>query len=175
MLYELDGRTPELRGSQHFIAPSADVIGWVILENNASIWFNAVLRGDNEPIRIGENSNIQDGAVLHTDPGAPLTVGNNVTVGHKVMLHGCTISDGCLIGINSVILNHAVIGRNCLIGANSLITEGKVIPDNSLVMGSPGKVVRTLSEAEIAAIHGSPARYVENMLRYKKSLRPYNP
>jgi carbonic anhydrase/acetyltransferase-like protein (isoleucine patch superfamily) len=170
MLYTLSDRTPELRGQQHFIAPNASVIGSVILENNVSIWFNAVIRGDNEPIRIGENSNIQDGSVLHTDPGAPLTIGNNVTVGHLVMLHGCTIGDGSLIGIHSTILNHAVIGRNCLIGANTLITEGKIIPDNSLVVGSPGKVMRSLREEEIAALHANAARYVENLSRYRDSL-----
>ena len=171
MLYRLEQRTPELHGQQHFIAPNASVIGTVILQDNVSIWFNAVLRGDNEPIRIGSNSNIQDGAVLHTDPGVPLTIGNNVTVGHLAMLHGCTIGDGSLIGIHSTILNHAVIGRNCLIGAHTLITEGKVIPDNSLVVGSPGKVLRTLSTEEITAIHNNAARYVENMKRYLSSLK----
>ena len=172
MLYQLGERTPELRGEHHFVAANASVIGTVILEDNVSVWFNAVIRGDNEPIHIGTNSNIQDGAVLHTDPGAPLTIGNHVTVGHLAMLHGCTIGDGSLIGIHSVILNHAVIGRNCLIGANTLITEGKVIPDNSLVVGSPGKVLRTLSEEEIAAIHANAARYVENLKRYLSSLQP---
>ncbi len=170
MLYQLGERIPELRGEHHFVAANASVIGTVILEDNVSVWFNAVIRGDNEPIHIGTNSNIQDGAVLHTDPGAPLTIGSNVTVGHLAMLHGCTIGDGSLIGIHSVILNHAVIGRNCLIGANTLITEGKVIPDNSLVVGSPGKVLRTLSEEEIAAIHANAARYVENLKRYLSSL-----
>ena len=172
MLYQLKDRIPELRGATHFIAPSADVIGLVILEDNVSIWFNAVLRGDNEPIHIGRNSNIQDGCVLHTDPGAPLRVGDNVTVGHKAVLHGCTIGNGCLIGINSVILNHAVIGSNCLIGANALVTEGKVIPDNSLVLGSPGKVARILSPEAIAEIHASPARYVANLQYYLDSFAP---
>lgn len=173
MLYQLENRTPELHGQQHFIAPNASVIGSVILENNVSVWFNAVIRGDNEPIRIGANSNIQDGAVLHTDPGAPLTIGNNVTVGHMAMLHGCTVSDGSLIGIKSVILNHAVIGRNCLIGANTLITEGKIIPDNSLVVGSPGKVLRTLGEEEIAAMHANTANYVKKLQRYLNTLKPF--
>ncbi len=172
MLYQLGERIPELRGEHHFVAANASVIGTVILENNVSVWFNAVLRGDIEPIHIGTNSNIQDGAVLHTDPGAPLTIGSNVTIGHLAMLHGCTIGDGSLIGIHSVILNHAVIGRNCLIGANTLITEGKVIPDNSLVVGSPGKVLRTLSEEEVAAIHANAARYVKNLKRYLNSLIP---
>ena len=170
MLYRLADRVPELRGTRHFVAENASVIGTVILENNASIWFNAVLRGDNEPIRIGENSNIQDGAVLHTDPGAPLTVAANVTVGHQATLHGCTIGEGSLIGIKAVVLNHAVIGKNCLIGANALVTEGKVIPDNSLVVGSPGKVLRSLTEEEIAAMHANTARYVEHAERYSGKL-----
>ncbi|CAH1388282.1 gamma carbonic anhydrase family protein [Candidatus Nitrotoga sp. M5] len=170
MLYTLSGRTPELNGQQHYIAPNASVIGSVILENNVSIWFNVVIRGDNEPIHIGANSNVQDGVVMHTDPGAPLTIGNNVTVGHMAMLHGCIIGDGSLVGIHSTILNHAVIGRNCLIGANTLITEGKVIPDNSLVVGSPGKVLRSLREEEIAALHKNAARYVENLGRYRDGL-----
>jgi carbonic anhydrase/acetyltransferase-like protein (isoleucine patch superfamily) len=170
MLYRLNERTPELRGERHFIAGNASVIGSVILENNVSVWFNAVLRGDNEPIHIGTNSNIQDGAVLHTDLGTPLTVAANVSVGHQAMLHGCTIGEGSLIGIKATILNHSVIGRNCLIGANTLITEGRVIPDNSLVIGSPGKVVRTLTEAEIAALHANTAHYVELMGRYADGL-----
>jgi carbonic anhydrase/acetyltransferase-like protein (isoleucine patch superfamily) len=172
MLYKLGQRIPELRGDTHFIADNATVIGTVILENNVSIWFGAVLRGDNEPIHIGENSNVQDGAVLHTDPGIPLTVGRNVTVGHQVMLHGCDIGEGSLIGIKSVILNHAVIGKNCFIGANTLITEGKVIPDNSLVVGSPGRVVRPLNEDEIAAMHNNTAHYVENLKHYLELLQP---
>ena len=172
MLYSLDTLIPELRGDHHFIADSAAVIGAVILENQVSIWFNAVLRGDNEPIHIGANSNIQDGAVLHTDPGAPLTVAANVSVGHHATLHGCTIGEGSLIGINAVLLNHCVIGKNCLIGANTLITEGKIIPDNSLVVGSPGRVLRTLSAAEIAALQANAAHYVENLSRYLDGLRP---
>jgi carbonic anhydrase/acetyltransferase-like protein (isoleucine patch superfamily) len=170
MLYRLDQRVPELRGARHFVADNASVIGSVILENNASIWFNAVLRGDNEPIHIGENSNIQDGAVLHTDPGVPLTVAANVTVGHQATLHGCMIGEGSLIGIKAVILNHAIIGKNCLIGANALITEGKIIPDNSLVVGSPGKVVRTLTEAEIIRMHTNTARYAERAAHYSDKL-----
>jgi carbonic anhydrase/acetyltransferase-like protein (isoleucine patch superfamily) len=172
MLYRLNDRFPELRGERHFIAGSASVIGSVILENNVSIWFNAVLRGDNESIHIGTNSNIQDGAVLHTDVGIPLTVAANVSIGHQAMLHGCTIGEGSLIGIKATILNHSVIGRNCLIGSNTLITEGKVIPDNSLVIGSPGKVVRTLTEAEIAALHANAEHYVELMARYADGLHP---
>jgi carbonic anhydrase/acetyltransferase-like protein (isoleucine patch superfamily) len=172
MLYRLNDRFPELRGERHFIAGSASVIGSVILENNVSIWFNAVLRGDNESIHIGTNSNIQDGAVLHTDVGIPLTVAANVSIGHQAMLHGCTIGEGSLIGIKATILNHSVIGRNCLIGSNTLITEGKVIPDNSLVIGSPGKVVRTLTGAEIAALHANAEHYVELMVRYVEGLHP---
>ncbi len=170
MLYKLGQRIPELRGDTHFIADTAAVIGTVILENNVSIWFGAVLRGDNEAIHIGENSNVQDGAVLHTDPGIPLSVGPNVTVGHQAMLHGCSIGAGSLIGIKSVILNNAVIGRNCLIGANTLITEGKVIADNSLVVGSPGKVLRSLNEEEIAAMHNNTAHYVIQLQRYLSGL-----
>lgn len=169
-LHRLGDRIPELRGDQHFVAPSADVIGNVILENNVSIWFGAVLRGDNEPIHVGAGSNIQDGSVLHTDMGSPLTVGANVTVGHQVMLHGCSIGEGSLIGIKSVILNHAIIGKNCLIGANALITEGKVIPDNSLVIGSPGKVLRTLSEEEIAAMHANTANYMKKAAQFAVDL-----
>ncbi len=172
MRYQLGSRIPELRGNTHFIADTAAVIGTVILENNVGIWFGAVLRGDNEPIHIGANSNVQDNAVLHTDPGFPLTVGDNVTIGHQAMLHGCSIGAGSMIGIKSVILNRAVIGKNCLIGANTLITEGKAIPDNSLVVGSPGKVLRSLSEEEIAAMHGNTAHYVENLKHYLSGLKP---
>ena len=170
MLFRLDDQIPELRGKSHFIAESASIIGNVILENNVSVWFGAVLRGDNEPIRVGANSNIQDGAVLHTDPGIPLTVGANVSVGHQAVLHGCTIGEGCLIGIKAVLLNRCVIGRNCLIGANCLITEGKVIPDNSLVMGSPGKVVRTLTDTESAALRANVEHYIGLMSRYADGL-----
>jgi carbonic anhydrase/acetyltransferase-like protein (isoleucine patch superfamily) len=175
MRYRLAEREPELRGERHFIADSASVIGSVILEENVSVWFNAVVRGDNEIIHIGANSNIQDGAVLHTDPGAALNIAANVTVGHQAMLHGCSIGEGSLIGIKAVVLNHSIIGKNCLIGANALITEGKVIPDNSLVIGSPGKVVRTLTEEEIAALHANTAHYVELMGLYRTGLAPVQP
>jgi carbonic anhydrase/acetyltransferase-like protein (isoleucine patch superfamily) len=171
MIYSLGDRTPEFKGD-YFIADGAVVIGSVVLENNASIWFNAVIRGDNDVITIGENSNIQDGSVLHTDGGIPLNVGKNVTVGHKVMLHGCDIGDNSLIGINAVILNGAKIGKNCLIGANALIPEGKVIPDGSLVMGSPGKVVRELGPDQIKGLEMSAMHYVENAKRYQKDLKP---
>lgn len=169
MIYRLGDRRVETRG-EFFIADSADVIGSVVLENNASIWFNAVVRGDTDLITIGENSNIQDGSVLHADIGVPLTIGRNVTVGHKVMLHGCTIGDGCLIGINAVILNGAKIGKHCIIGAGALIPEGKEIPDFSLVMGSPGKVVREVSEAQKMMIEMSALHYVENFKRFKREL-----
>ncbi len=170
MRYRLADQNPELRGKHHFIADTAAVIGSVILEDNVSIWFNAVLRGDNEIIHIGANSNIQDGAVLHTDIGAPLTVAANVTIGHQAMLHGCTIGEGSLIGIKASIMNHSIVGKNCLIGAHTLITEGKRIPDNSLVMGSPGKVVRLLSDEEIAAIRANAAHYVQLLARYADGL-----
>jgi len=169
VLYQLDDRRVRAEGA-YFVADSAQVIGSVLLKSNASIWFNAVLRGDNDLITVGENSNVQDGSVLHTDPGCPLTIGANVTVGHKVMLHGCTIGDNSLIGINAVVLNRAQIGRNCIIGANALITEGKVIPDNSMVMGSPGKVVRQLTEQEIAGLSRSAAGYVANARRFAAGL-----
>lgn len=166
MLYAIGDRRPELRGSSHFIAANAAVIGSVVIENNASIWFGVVIRGDNDLITIGENSNIQDGSVLHTDPGLPLVVGRNVTVGHMAMLHGCTIGDGSLVGIGAVILNGARIGRHCLIGAGALVTEGKVIPDGTLVLGSPGKVVRNLTSDEIAGLKQPAEHYVEKIPRY---------
>ncbi|MCG8415014.1 MAG: gamma carbonic anhydrase family protein [Pseudomonadales bacterium] len=170
MIYSLGEHRVEIVGEDYFVADNATVVGLVRLENNASVWFNAVIRGDNELITVGENSNIQDGSVLHTDPGVPLTIGKNVTVGHKVMLHGCTIGDNSLIGINSVILNGAKIGKNCLIGANSLITEGKEIPDGSLVMGSPAKVIKQLSEEQQQGLLASAETYVKNFKRFKAEL-----
>ncbi len=172
MLYKLGDAEVETAGEDWFVAPDAAVVGSVRLENNASVWFGAVLRGDNEPIVVGENSNVQDLSVLHTDPGVPLTIGRNVTVGHKVMLHGCTIGDNSLIGINSVVLNGANIGSNCLIGANSLVTEGKHIPDGSLALGSPAKVIRQLTDAEKAMLRESAATYVRNFKRFRKDLKP---
>jgi len=169
-IYSLGDRKPSL-GRDVWIAPNATVIGYVRLGDNASIWWNAVLRGDNDTITIGANSNIQDGSVLHVDEGVPLTLGANVTVGHLVMLHGCTIGDESLIGIKTVILNNAVIGRHCIIGANSLIPEGKVIPERSLVMGSPGKVVRQLTDDEVARLHDAAQGYVANALRYRTELK----
>lgn len=169
MLLQLDDRRVRAEGD-YWVADSAMVIGSVLLRNNASVWFNAVLRGDNDLITIGENSNVQDGSVLHTDPGCPIVIGANVTIGHKVMLHGCEIGDNSLIGINAVVLNRAKIGRNCLIGANALITEGKEIPDNSMVLGAPGKVVRQLTEAEIAGLRMGAVHYVANAQRYRAGL-----
>ncbi|MGH8528657.1 MAG: gamma carbonic anhydrase family protein [Nevskiales bacterium] len=170
MLYQLGSRRPELRGAGHFVAPNAAVIGNVVLETASSVWFNVVIRGDSDLITVGEGSNVQDGAVLHTDPGIKLTIGRDVTVGHLAMLHGCTIGDNSLIGIKAVVLNGVKIGRNCLIGANALIPEGKDIPDGSLVVGSPGKVVRQLMPQEIQAITLSARHYVENARRFKSEL-----
>ena len=147
MLYQLDDRRVVAEDEEHWVAESAVVIGTVLLKKGASVWFNAVIRGDGEPIVVGEGSNVQDGCVLHTDPGCPVIVGTNVTVGHKAILHGCEIGDNSLIGIGATVLNNAVIGKNCLIGAHALVTEGKEIPDNSMVMGSPGQVVKEVPEA----------------------------
>jgi carbonic anhydrase/acetyltransferase-like protein (isoleucine patch superfamily) len=173
-IYRLGDLVPQLPANgDYWVAPNAVVLGNVRLGKNASIWFGAVLRGDNELIDIGEGSNIQDNSVLHTDPGCPLTLGANVTVGHQVMLHGCTIGDNSLVGIGSVILNRTRIGNNCLIGANTLIGEGKEIPDNSMVIGSPGRVIRTLDEGAAAMLRFSAEHYVENWKRYAKELAPY--
>ena len=170
-LMALDGLSPELPDDgEWFVAPGARLIGKVRLRSGASVWFNAVLRGDNEWIEIGEGSNVQDGAVFHTDPGCPLTLGRDVTVGHKAILHGCSVGDGSLIGMGAVVLNNARIGRGCLIGANALVTEGKEIPDGSLVMGQPGKVVRPLDPEQIAALRDSAARYRANAARYRGGL-----
>lgn len=154
-----------------WVAPNATLIGKVRLEAGASVWFGAVLRGDNEPIHIGENSNVQDGSVLHTDMGSPLSLGTGVTVGHNAMLHGCSVGDYSLVGINAVVLNGVRIGRHCLIGANTLIPEGREIPDGSLVMGSPGKVVRQLTEEQKRALEASARHYVENARRYARDLQ----
>ncbi|MBK7768275.1 MAG: gamma carbonic anhydrase family protein [Sulfuritalea sp.] len=169
-IYSIGDRQPML-GRDVWIAPNATIIGDVRLGDNASVWWNAVLRGDNDTIAIGAGSNIQDGSVLHADAGVPLTLGANVTVGHLVMLHGCTVGEQSLIGIKTVILNNAVIGRHCIIGANSLIPEGKVIPERSLVVGSPGKVVRQLSDEEVARLQRSAQGYVANAQRYRTGLK----
>ncbi|WP_372875459.1 gamma carbonic anhydrase family protein [Pseudomonas sp.] len=155
---------------ESWVAPNATLVGKVKLEQGASVWFGAVLRGDNELIHIGEQSNVQDGTVMHTDMGSPLTVGKGVTIGHNAMLHGCTVGDYSLIGINAVVLNGAKIGKYCIIGANTLIGEGKEIPDGSLVVGSPGKVVRELSEAQKNMLEASAAHYVHNAQRYARDL-----
>jgi len=171
MKYTLGDRKVTCKGD-YWIADNATVIGTVVLENNANIWFNCVVRGDLDVITIGENSQLQDGCVLHVDPGHPITLGKNVSVGHMAMLHGCTVGDGTLIGIKSVILNDAIIGRNCLIGANSLILEGKKIPDGSLVIGSPGKVVRQLTADEIKFVNQSAEEYAAMAKRYRVELKP---
>lgn len=171
-IYALGDSKPQLPPlGEYWVAPSASVIGNVILHTNASVWFGAVLRGDNDPITVGPDSNIQDGSVLHTDMGSPLTLGRGVTVGHKAMLHGCEVGDYSLIGIGAVVLNGVKIGRNCIIGANALITEGKVIPDNSLVVGQPGKVVRERDPAHIAVLQMSAEHYVQNWKRFAAELR----
>ncbi|MGE8362583.1 gamma carbonic anhydrase family protein [Pseudomonas sp.] len=155
-------------------APTATLVGKVKLEPGASVWFGAVLRGDNELIHIGENSNVQDGTVMHTDMGYPLNIGKGVTIGHNAMLHGCTVGDYSLIGINAVVLNGAKIGKYCIIGANALIAEGKEIPDGSLVVGSPGKVVRELTEPQKKMLEASAAHYVHNAQRYARDLHEQN-
>jgi carbonic anhydrase/acetyltransferase-like protein (isoleucine patch superfamily) len=170
MIYSLGDREPEFEGNGHFVAPSASIIGSVTLKQGASVWFNAVLRGDNDLIEIGRNSNIQDGAVLHTDPGIELIVGDNVTVGHRAMLHGCTIGNNSLIGIGSTILNHAKIGGDCLVGAHSLITEGKEFPDGVLILGSPAKMIRELTEQEMESLKSSADVYVLNSQRFIREL-----
>ena len=171
MIYALDGFEPQYSGDNHWIADSADVIGNIKIGLEVSIWWKAVLRGDNELISIGNRTNIQDGCVLHTDPGFPITIGENVTVGHMCMLHGCKIGDGSLIGIGSTVLNGALIGKNCLIGAHSLVTEGKVIPDNSLVMGSPGKIVRQMTAEQSSEMAQNATGYVTRAKYYSRALR----
>lgn len=170
-LFSIGERRVELRGEHHYIAPDASVIGSVVLEPDVSIWFKVVIRAENDRITIGEASNIQDGSVLHVDPGYPMTLGRMVSVGHKVMLHGCTVGDGSLIGINSVVMNGARIGRGTLIGANTLIAEGKEIPDGVLVLGSPGKIVRELTQDERDYLLKVASGYVERSRFYKANLK----
>ncbi|MGB3729592.1 MAG: gamma carbonic anhydrase family protein [Thermodesulfobacteriota bacterium] len=170
MKYSLSEKAVQIVGEDYFIADNATVIGSVIIHNDVSIWFNVVIRGDNDPITIGDGTNIQDGVVIHTDEGIPVDIGKGVTVGHQAMLHGCTIGNNSLIGINAVILNHAKIGKNCIIGANCLITQGKEIPDNSMVLGSPGKIVREVTEEEINELKHSAEHYIQNYKRFKKEL-----
>ena len=173
MIYELDGITPELAfDGDYWVAPTAQLIGKVRIDKGASVWFGAVLRGDNELIHVGAGSNVQENSVLHTDMGFPLAIGVNCTIGHKAMLHGCTIGGNTLIGMGATVLNGAVIGENCLIGANTLITEGKIIPDGSLVMGSPGKVVRELDQTAITGLTKSAEAYQMNMRRFRGGLVP---
>ena len=169
-IYELDGMAPKLAEGA-WVAESAEVIGQVEMAENASVWYGCVVRGDTEKIRIGRNSNVQDLSVLHADFGVPLTIGDNVTVGHQVMLHGCTIGDGSLIGIQAVVLNNAKIGRNSIVGAGSVVTEGKEFPDNSLIVGSPAKAIRTLDAEQIAKFQTIPQHYVDNALLHGRKLR----
>ncbi|MFV1872701.1 MAG: gamma carbonic anhydrase family protein [Oleiphilus sp.] len=170
MIYQLGDRQVTYKGTPSFIAPNATLIGSIEIHEKASVWFNVVIRADNDKVILGEASNIQDGSVLHIDPGYPLTIGKHVTVGHKVMLHGCSIGDNTLIGINAVVLNGAKIGENCLIGANTLIPENMEVPDGSMVVGSPGKVKRALSEQEIQMLKMGAAHYVQNGQRYQDEL-----
>lgn len=175
-LFALGAAVPTLpEDGACWVAPTAVLVGNVVLHRDASVWWGAVLRGDNEPITVGERSNVQDGAVLHTDMGSPLTLGRDVTVGHQAMLHGCTVGDGSLVGIGAVVLNGAVIGRGCLIGAKALIPEGKAIPDGSLVVGAPGRVVRELDAQARAALLAGAAHYVDNWRRYARELTSHTP
>jgi len=173
MLYEFDGVVPTLEDPDCWVAPNATLIGKVVVKRDASVWWSAVLRGDEEPITVGAGSNIQDGSVCHTDPGFPLNVGERVTVGHMAMLHGCTIGNDSLIGIGAIVLNGAVIGSNCLIGAKALITEGKEIPDNSIVLGAPGKVVGEVSDRHRAMIARGAESYINRWRRYRETLREH--
>ncbi|OYV40632.1 MAG: gamma carbonic anhydrase family protein [Thiomonas sp. 20-64-5] len=173
-IYQFAAWRPEI-AADAYVAPGAHVMGRVRLQSRASVWFGAVLRGDNEPIDIGEESNVQDGAVLHTDPGYPLAVGPRVTIGHQAMLHGCSIGEGSLIGIQAVILNGAEIGRNCLVGAGALVTEGKVFPDGVLILGSPARVARELTPEAIAAIQANTRHYVERATRFAQELQRIQP
>jgi len=170
MIYAIDGIVPEI-DPDAWVAPGSTIIGQVRLLPGSSVWFGVTIRGDNEPIVLGAGSNIQENSVLHTDPGCPLTIGSGCTIGHKAMLHGCTIGDNSLIGMGATVLNRAVIGRNCLIGAGALITEGKVIPDGSLVMGAPGKVVRDLDAAAIEGLRRSALHYQDNARRFRAGLK----
>ena len=170
MIYTLGDKQPVFEGDGHFVAPNATLVGTVRLKAGASVWFNTVLRGDNDWICIGEMSNVQDGSILHTDPGIELVVGNKVTIGHQVTLHGCKIGDGSLIGIGSTILNNARIGRNCLVAANALVTEGSEFPDGVLILGAPAKTTRDLKPAEIEMLEYSARVYTENARRYRELL-----
>jgi carbonic anhydrase/acetyltransferase-like protein (isoleucine patch superfamily) len=170
LIYQLGDKKPTYSADSCYIAPSADVIGDVTLMRDTSIWFGAILRGDNDSILIGQGTNIQDGSVIHVDSGFPVSVGENVTIGHRVVLHGCTVENSTLIGMNAVILNGAIIGENSLVGANALITEGTVVPANSVVLGSPGRVVRQVNRDEVIANQEIAARYVDKSHQYATSL-----
>jgi carbonic anhydrase/acetyltransferase-like protein (isoleucine patch superfamily) len=172
MIYELDGDRPELpEGGRYWVAPNATVIGKVRLKLDTSVWFGAVLRGDNEWIEIGERSQIQDNSTLHVDPGFPMSIGSNCVIGHNVILHGCTIGSNSLIGMGAILLNGAKIGQNCLVGAGALVTEGKTFPDGSLIVGSPARAIRSLDEAAIKGIAGGADIYVQRFKQYAKGLR----
>lgn len=168
-IYKLGDKSPTIDESA-YVAAEGTVIGQVILEKNTSVWSGAVIRGDNEPIRVGAGSNIQEGAVLHADPGFPLTIGEQVTIGHQAMLHGCTVGDGSLIGIHAIVLNGAVIGRNCLVAAGALVSEGKSFPDNSLIIGAPARLLLELTAEQIADMQRGAAKYVEHSQYYKQNL-----
>lgn len=169
-IYQLDELVPRIAATA-WVAESAQVIGNVKLDEGASVWFGAVLRGDNEVLHVGRNSNVQDGSVIHSDPGFPVTLGDNVTIGHKVMLHGCTVGDGSLIGIGAVVLNGAQIGRNCLVGAGALVTEGKKFADGTLIVGAPAKAVGELSPEQIERMHHAAPHYVENARRFAAGMK----
>ncbi|SFF33699.1 Carbonic anhydrase or acetyltransferase, isoleucine patch superfamily [Fontimonas thermophila] len=171
MLYTLDGRQPQL-GTDAWVADNAQVIGAVTLGRRASVWFNCVLRGDNDPIVIGDDSNVQDGSVLHTDEGIALTIGCGCTIGHMAMLHGCSVGDNSLIGIGAVVLNGARIGANSIVGARALVTEGKTFPDGVLILGAPAKVARALTDTEIQILRATAQHYVANAARYRRALQP---
>jgi carbonic anhydrase/acetyltransferase-like protein (isoleucine patch superfamily) len=171
MIYELPGRKPEMKGD-YYVAPNAAVIGAVVMGNGASVWWNVTIRGDSDVITLGENVNVQDGSVIHADEGTPVTLHRNVSIGHMVTLHGCTIHENSLVGIGAIVLNRAVVGKNCLIGAGALVPEGKVIPDGSLVLGVPGKVVRQLSAEDIALNTWTANHYVERAGQYRAGLKP---
>lgn len=169
--YALDGVEPEV-AADAYVAPGAQVIGRIVLEARASVWFGAVLRGDNDPIHIGAESNVQDGAIVHADPGVPTTVGRGVTIGHRAIVHGATVGDNSLIGMGAILLNRSVIGADSIVGAGALVTEGKTFPDGSLIVGAPARVLRALTDAEIAGLRLSAATYVANAKRFAAGLRP---
>ncbi len=172
-LYSLGGEAPKTPGEgRYWVAPGAHVMGKVVIGEDVGIWFGAVLRGDNEPIELGDGTNIQEGTVIHTDPGKPVKIGKGCTIGHKAIIHGCTIGDNSLIGMGATVLNGAKIGKNCLVGANALVTENKEFPDNSLIVGSPAKAIRVLDEEAVEALRQSALRYIANWKRFSTDLKP---